>query len=74
MTVICLYSLFISRNWFYLQLFMTSIGTLSFLIVLLLVPESPKWLLINGRKQEAVEALNKIAKINGVDSKIYDDD
>jgi hypothetical protein len=35
---------------------MTSIGTLSFLIVLLLVPESPKWLLINGRKQEAVEA------------------
>jgi|LauGreDrversion4_2_1035121.scaffolds.fasta_scaffold240266_1 inner membrane protein involved in colicin E2 resistance len=74
MTVICLYSLFISRNWFYLYLFMTSIGTLSFLIVLLLVPESPKWLLINGRKQEAVEALNKIAKINGVDSKIYDDD
>ena len=29
------------------------------------MPESPKWLLINGRKEEAIEALNRMAKLNG---------
>ena len=33
-----------------------------------LVPESPRWLLVSGRKEEAEEVIQKIEKINGRDN------
>lgn len=41
---ICTYFLFISRDWFPLMLFMTMLSTLSFLVCVFLLPESPSWL------------------------------
>jgi hypothetical protein len=66
MIVFGLYVLFISRNWFYLELTMYLCGLAAFLFVLAVMPESPKWLLINGRPKEALEQFKTIAQINGV--------
>jgi hypothetical protein len=35
----------------------------------LFVPESPKFLLEQGRKEQFISSLQKIAKINGLDAK-----
>lgn len=34
------------------------------------MPESPNWLMMNNRTKEAIESLNLIAKINGVEYRI----
>lgn len=60
----CLFYLLISRNWFWLYACLTLTGTLSYFLAMLLVPESPKWLLYAGRKSEAIDVLNYIAKVN----------
>jgi hypothetical protein len=39
--------------------------SISALIVAFFCPESPRWLLVNGKRLEAIDALNKIAKVNG---------
>ena len=36
-------------------------------------PDSPRWLLVSGRKKEAIDSINCIAKYNGSDKRIsYD--
>ena len=64
MTIICLYFMFISKDWYPICLFML---VLSFVATGLafLCPESPRWHLVNGRGDEAIEMFNQIAKING---------
>lgn len=34
------------------------------------MPESPLWLVMNNRNEEAIEILNKIAEVNGVANRI----
>ena len=53
-----------NKDWFYLHFTLTSVGLLSFLVLMFFVPESPKWLLIKGRKAEAIEVFNRIAAMN----------
>ncbi|KAF2923413.1 hypothetical protein DAI22_07g189500 [Oryza sativa Japonica Group] len=44
----------------------TSLPSLCYAVLLyFLVQESPRWLLVRGRKQEAIEALRQIASLNG---------
>ncbi|BAH91041.1 Os01g0330500 [Oryza sativa Japonica Group] len=44
----------------------TSLPSLCYAVLLyLLVQESPRWLLVRGRKQEAIEAVRQIASLNG---------
>jgi MFS family permease len=57
------YVIFISRHWLPLYAFYTVIGGVSWL-VLFFVPESPQWYLQSGQKDKAIEAFNKIARIN----------
>jgi hypothetical protein len=73
MAITCFYFLAISRNWFWLYFTMTVLATFSFMLTMAIVPESPKWLLINGRREDAIKALNWIGKINGSKTPISDD-
>ncbi|XP_006657833.1 organic cation/carnitine transporter 2-like [Oryza brachyantha] len=44
----------------------TSLPSLCYsVLVYVLVQESPRWLLVRGRKQEAIEAVRQIASLNG---------
>ena len=49
-----------------MMIFMTILSTVSFLVCAFLLPESPIWLINNGRTKDAIEVLNKIGKWNGV--------
>ena len=52
--VVCLYWMLVSRNWFPLVFVMTLLGSLAFLFAVCFMPESPSWLLIQGRQAEAI--------------------
>lgn len=43
--VISAYFLFVSQNWFWLFMPMTLLHTMAFIIILLFIPESPRWLI-----------------------------
>ena len=70
LAVVCLYFIFISRDWFPLFFAMTLLSTFSYLVIVVFVPESPIWLLNNGRTGDAIAALNSIGKFNGVGKQI----
>jgi hypothetical protein len=33
---------------------MTALGTASYVLIMLFIPEAPKWLLINNKKSQAI--------------------
>ena len=70
MAIACFYFVAISRNWFWLYFTMTALGSISFVLTMAIVPESPKWLLIHGKREEAIKALNWIGRINGTKTPI----
>lgn len=73
LTVLTLYFRYWNKNWFYLYFSLTVLGALSMLFMMVLAPESPKWLILQGRKKEAISAFNNIAKLNGSKERIEDD-
>ena len=60
------YFLLISRDWMPIQLATTILATCALLYSMVFIPESPHWLLSQGRLSEAIDAFNSIAKFNGV--------
>jgi len=68
--VVCIYFVFISKDWFPLFFAMTLLSTLSYLVIVFFLPESPIWLLNTGKTSDAIAALNKIGKFNGVGKQI----
>lgn len=70
LTIIALYFLNISKNWFPLYLTMTSLGAVSLAFMILVSPNSPRWLLAKSKTQEAIEAFNFIARFNGSPNRI----
>lgn len=69
MVITCLYFLYVSKNWIHLSLFFCCLSYLALLLAFI-CPESPRWLLVKGRSAEAIEALNKIARMNKVAARI----
>ena len=67
---LCLYFVLASREWFPIMMVTTLLSTLALLILIVVLPESPIWLLQKGRQQEAIDALNLIGWINGVSKRI----
>ena len=69
---LCLYFAFVSKDWYPLQFYVLLLSYFSFVLTFL-CPESPRWLLVNGRTKEAIEVLNYIARWNGNLQRIADD-
>ena len=65
-----IYSLLISRDWYPLLLFNFCTNLLAYLM-LFVMPESPKWLLYGGRREDAIASLNYMAWFNGCDKESY---
>lgn len=64
MAVVAIYFMWISHDWFWLCAFSTLL-TYAATVVSLICPESPRWLLVNGRSKKAIASLNTIAQFNG---------
>ena len=45
-------------------------GCLAWLTILFLIPESPKWHMMNNRDEEAIKNLNQMVEMNGVVERI----
>lgn len=60
----CLFYMFVSKNWIILPAIFCGLSYVAFILAFF-CPESPRWLLVNGRSKEAIVELNKFAKING---------
>jgi len=52
-------------NWRHLVLATSAPGLIGVVLILLFMPESPRWLFIGGRREEAEEIVRKGASING---------
>jgi hypothetical protein len=56
-SVINLYVLYISKQWYYFYVFYTVLGLICLIVFMMVVPESPKWLHMQTRTEEAVAVL-----------------
>ena len=54
MVIMGFYVLFISKNWFPIEFTMWFIGVANLIILSIVMPESPKWLLMTGKVGEAI--------------------
>lgn len=64
---------FISRWWVIIASIYITLGIISWLLIFFVLPESPMWLLCQDRKVECLNSLNWIARINGVEYRIPED-
>lgn len=55
---------YLIRDWVELTLY-TSVPFLLYFLYLFIMPESPRWLLMKGKLEEALQVLEKMAKVNG---------
>ena len=68
--VMTIYLIYINKSWYGICLFMTLLSLLAFFCAITVLPESPIWLLLQGRREDAIKAFNWIAKINGSKNRI----
>ncbi|XP_052864161.1 carcinine transporter [Anopheles cruzii] len=55
---------YLERDWVGLTLY-TSVPFLVYFLYLLVMPESPRWLLMKGKLEQALAILEKMARVNG---------
>ena len=59
----------VARDWF--TIYAINVGvSYTALLLAFICPESPRWLLCNGRVEDAIKAINYIAKVNGSSERI----
>lgn len=64
LVLVTLYFLHWNKHWFNLFFGVSLAGAISHLFLMVFVPESPKWLLAQGRVEDAISSFNKIGKFN----------
>jgi len=64
MVVIGFYLFFVSIEWFPLYMGTLSVTGCALLLIIMFMPESPKWLLITRSQKEAIKQFNYIGKFN----------
>lgn len=69
--LVCFYFQSVSKDWIYLQLPNIALTVLG-ICVLLKMPESPRFLLAQGKTEEAKEVFATIAKFNGIPAQVVD--
>ena len=57
MVFTCAYYLFISKNWIELPIMFAVLSYVA-LFLAYICPESPRWLLVNGNSEQAIDVLN----------------
>jgi hypothetical protein len=62
--VLCFYFMH-NPNWFPIEMAMTTLSCTCCLIVMIFMPESPKWCLIKGDRDGALKSFDTIARLNG---------
>ena len=62
--VVCGFFLLIKRDWKPILMIYSFLGLSGIVLQVLLLPESPRFLLINGKTKEAIAALNQISRLN----------
>jgi OCT family organic cation transporter-like MFS transporter 4/5 len=67
--LILLLAYYLTRSWYSLGWIISSYSVLFAILTFLFLPESPRWLIIQKRYDEAVVILNRIAKVNGTKTK-----
>lgn len=60
-----LYFKFVSKNVTILLIITSTLHLIAIIVIALVMPESPKWLLVTGQRDKAIEVFNYIAKFNG---------
>jgi Sugar (and other) transporter len=65
LAVLSVYFMFCNKHWFNICLIMSCSGLVAHVFMQTIVPDSPRWLLSKGKREEAIAALNTIARING---------
>ncbi len=65
--------IFLTRWWMVIAGTYWLAGALALFIGHYYIPESPLWLVMNNRNEEAIAVLNQIAKTNGVKERIAED-
>ena len=69
MGVFCAYVAYVDKDWMGINLIVLALAYLA-LILAFICPESPRWFLVNGKREEAIRALNYMAKFNGKTNRI----
>lgn len=62
--------IFLSRWWLVITGTYVLVGLSTWFVIYNLMPESPNWLMMNNRREEAIASLNLIAEMNGVEERI----
>ena len=69
MAVFCAYVSYVDKNWLSINIIALGVSYLAFILAFL-CPESPRWYLVNGRREKGIQTLNYISKFNGMPGKI----
>ena len=64
MAVFCVYVSYVDKDWLSINLYALGISYLAFFMAFF-CPESPRWYLVNGNREQAIETLNYMRKVNG---------
>ena len=67
--LIVLLAYYLTRSWYWLAWIISIYSVLFAIIAYIMLPESPRWLIIQKRYDDAVAVLNKAARINGSDKR-----